>query len=53
MVVVDIFRNQGIKGLHRGVCATAQREEIGEVVYFCTYDATLKFFANGYKDNAL
>ena len=52
MVVVDIFRNQGIKGLHRGVCATAQREEIGEVVYFCTYDATMKFFADGYKDNA-
>ena len=52
MVAVDIFRNQGIKGLYRGVGATAQREIIGEVVYFCTYDATMKFFANCYKDNA-
>ena len=52
MVAVNIFGNQGIKGLYRGVGATAQREVIGEVVYFCTYDATMKFLADGYKFKA-
>ncbi|KAH9951069.1 mitochondrial carrier [Amylocystis lapponica] len=42
-VVLQILKTHGIKGLYRGITATALRD-IGYGVYFATYEATLRYF---------
>ncbi|KAF5354553.1 hypothetical protein D9758_011200 [Tetrapyrgos nigripes] len=44
-VALDILRRQGIRGLYRGLTATALRD-CGYGAYFFAYEATLRFFAS-------
>ncbi|THU97680.1 mitochondrial carrier [Dendrothele bispora CBS 962.96] len=44
-VALDIVRRQGVKGLYRGMTATALRD-CGYGAYFWAYEATLRFFAS-------
>ncbi|KAH8104278.1 carnitine/acyl carnitine carrier [Phellopilus nigrolimitatus] len=43
-VALDIFRRNGIRGLYRGLPATALRD-VGYGVYFATYEATCRYFS--------
>ncbi|KAI5120948.1 hypothetical protein M0805_001653 [Coniferiporia weirii] len=43
-VALDIFRRNGVRGLYRGLTATALRD-VGYGAYFATYEAACRYFA--------